>query len=125
MFAYETAGAPVYILRFIGSFDAADEAAYLAALDDLVMRPPGFVMVLVFGNSNRMSPEGYRAMALWFKRHRDDLGRLCLGLARVRPDSDPATIDDANFRKAMPFPTVVLRSEAEAMAWARLQLEAA
>jgi hypothetical protein len=125
MFDYDTTGKPVYVMRFVGSFDAADESAYLAALEDIVMQPSGFVMILVFANTNRMSPEGYRNMALWFKRHRDSLGKMCRGMVRVRPDTDPGEVDDTNFRKAMPFPTIVLRSEAEAMDWARTRLETA
>ncbi len=115
MFAYSTDRAPVYVMRFAGHFDAADEGAYLAALRDLVERPAGFVLLLVMENENRMSPAGYREMALWFKAERQRLAARCRGLVRVRPGhaGDPA--DDANFRKAMPFPTA--RAEDEAAGW--------
>lgn len=124
MFAYETDQAPIYVMRFVGRFDEADEAAYIAALHDIVTRPAGFVLVNVMTNENRMSQAGYKEMSAWFKRNRDDLGRLCKGLVRVRPGHEPEPEDDANFKKAMPFPSERASSEDEGLRIAKEMLAA-
>lgn len=124
MFAYETAAAPVYVMRFAGRFDLADERAYLDALHDLVTRPAGFVLLIVMTNENKMSQEGYKEMSLWFKARKEALGRICKGLVRVRPGRVADPEDDANFRKAMPFPSCRAGSEEEGWAAAREMLAA-
>lgn len=123
MFAFETGQAPIYVMRFAGRFTLEDEAVYLDCLQQLAEAPPGFVLVLDLRNENRMSPEGNKQQALWFKRNRPHLGAICRGMVRVRADIDPHTHDDANFRKAMPFPIANVNTEAEALAWARGILE--
>ncbi len=123
MFVFETDQAPIYVMRFVGRFTPADETIYLDCLQALVERPPGFILVLDLRNENRMSHEGNKQQAAWFKRNRPHLGQICRGMVRVRADIDPHTHDDANFRKAMPFPIANMNTEAEALAWARSILE--
>jgi len=124
MFAYETETAPIYVMRFAGHFDLADEGAYLDALHDLVTRPAGFVLLIVMTNENKMSQEGYKAMSLWFKAQKEQLGRICKGLVRVRPGRVADPEDDANFRKAMPFPSARADSEDEGWTLSREMLAA-
>ncbi len=125
MFAYETERAPLYVLRFVGRFTAADERVYLAALEDLLHRPPGFALVVVLQNENRMSADGNKQQALWFKQNRNRLGEICQGMVRVREHEPDHHHDTSNFRKAMPFPTTEVETEAEGIAWALARLEEA
>jgi hypothetical protein len=92
---------------------SADEAGYLDLLDRLAARKEPFALVSVIDISGgTVSQATRKAQNLWFKRNRERLGRLCWGMARVRPGIDP-TQSDAAFVRAVPFPTQRVRREAE------------
>ncbi|WP_282607865.1 hypothetical protein [Pelagibius sp. Alg239-R121] len=102
-------------MRLTGAVTQQDEEYYLQALALLGERSAPFGLISVIDiNSGEVSPETRRAQALWFKRNRDHLARLCFGLVRVRPKIDPNQNDD-NFVRAMPFPTQRIPQEDQAI----------
>lgn len=128
MFVCDDSAWPVLRLSFAGGLDAADEAAYLAALDALAerlaTRPEAFVLVARMDGARPLSPPGRKRQALWFKRQRQPLARFCRGFVRLRAGVAPAHFGPAHFgneafARALPFPLRHAESEDEAMALAR------
>lgn len=123
MFTCDETAWPVLRFSFEGGLDAADEAAYLAALDALAARlaerSGDFVLVARMDGASPLSPPGRKRQALWFKQHRDLLGRFCRGFVRLRGGTAPAGFGNDALARALPFPLRHAESEDEAMALAR------
>ena len=102
-------------LRFGPPYAGDDERAYLAALDAIGARDRAFALLAVFGGRGRLSPEGERAQALWYKATRAAMAERCRALAIVRP-GDPGDSAEV-FGRLWPFPVTVRESEAEARAF--------
>jgi len=84
MILFEQRGALV-TLRFEPPYAPDDERGYLAALDRIGDCPPGFALLAVLGGGARLSREGERAQALWFKATRARVNSNCRAIAMVRP----------------------------------------
>lgn len=114
MLTVETPEEDVFWVRLLGEVTAADEARYLDLLERLAQRDDPFALVSVIdiGEDSTVTQATRKAQNLWFKRNRARLGRLCWGMARVRPRVDPA-VSDAAFVRAVPFPTRRVQREDE------------
>jgi hypothetical protein len=114
MLTVETPEADVFWMRLLGDVTAADEARYLELLDHLAAREEPFALVSVIDieDGSTVTQATRKAQNLWFKHNRERLGRLCWGMARVRPRVDPA-VSDAAFVRAVPFPTRRVQREDE------------
>lgn len=99
-------------LRFQAPYEAADEAAYLAALDALAVRHGSFVLLTLFGGGPGLSRAGERAQALWFKRSRGAMELNCRACAIVRPNAGEEMA--AVFRRLWSFPIHATPHEDEA-----------
>jgi hypothetical protein len=115
VFAVEERPPGIVRLAFAGGMSAADEAAYLRALDELSKRTEPFVVVAVLDGRTPLSPAGKKAQALWFKRSRGHLGQVCRGLIRVPMPDVRADPGGEALERALPFPLVHAASEAEAV----------
>lgn len=99
-------------LRFHQPYEAGDEPAYLAALEEAARAEGPFVMLTIFGGGPALSQAGEKAQALWFKRTRATMDERCLALAMVRPG---ATEEMARvFQKLWRFPVMATADEGEA-----------
>ncbi|MGD1880031.1 MAG: hypothetical protein ACFB13_21315 [Kiloniellaceae bacterium] len=104
MFTFETIDDVIW-MRLLNDVTPTDEALYLDLLGRVAARQDPFALVSIIDISGGVVTHATRReQNLWFKRNRDQLGRLCWGMARVRPNVDPARNDDA-FVRAVPFPT--------------------
>lgn len=110
----EEAGALV-VLHFRQPYEAADEEAYIAALEEIGARSGPFRLMTVFGGGRALSQAGERRQALWFKASRARLDRLCLACAIVRPNAgeEMARV----FRRLWSFPILATPDEREARAF--------
>ena len=111
----------VVTLRFHAPYADGDERAYLDALEAIGAIERPFALMTVFGGRGGLSQPGEREQALWFKRTRARMDRLCLALAIVRPDASPemATV----FRKLWSFPVFATTDEEEARQRLQQELE--
>jgi hypothetical protein len=99
-------------LRFHEPYEEGDEAKYLAALARIEELQKSFVMLGVIGTGGHFSDAGEREQALWFKRSRPNMNRLCRAVAVVRPHvSDHMR---SVFTRLWEFPVLVTTSESEA-----------
>jgi hypothetical protein len=105
----------VLALRFGPPYGPDDEGAYLAALAAIGERAEPFALLAVFGGRGRLSAEGERAQALWFKATRAGLEARCRALAIVRP-GDPGRSAEV-FGRLWSFPVTVAETEAEGRAF--------
>ena len=105
----------ILALRFVPPYGDGDEDAYLAALAAIGERAAPFVLLAVFGGRGRLSPEGERSQALWFKATRAGMEARCRALAIVRP-GDPGRSSEV-FGRLWSFPVAVAETEAEARAF--------
>ena len=105
----------VLALRFGPPYAPGDEGAYLAALGAIAGRVEPFALLAVFGGRGRLSPEGERSQALWFKATRAGLEARCRALAIVRP-GDPGRSAEV-FGRLWSFPVTVAETEAEGRAF--------
>jgi hypothetical protein len=105
----------VLTLRFGPPYEPGDEAAYLAALERIGRCSEAFVLLAVFGGRGRLSPEGERSQALWFKATRAGMEARCRALAIVRP-GDPGRSAET-FGRLWSFPVTVAETEAEGRAF--------
>jgi hypothetical protein len=106
----ETAG--LVTLRFHEPYEEGDEAKYLAALASVEARTGRFAMLSIIGTAGGFSADGEREQALWFKRSRPNMNRLCRAMAVVRPQvSDHMR---SVFTKLWSFPVLVTTDEEEA-----------
>jgi hypothetical protein len=113
MFTHDMGEDGVIWMRLLDQVTPADEALYLDLLDRIAALEAPFAVVSVIDISGGTVAHATRkAQNLWFKRNRDRLGRLCWGMARVRPQVDPAE-NDAAFVRAVPFPTRRVQREEE------------
>ena len=103
------------VLRFGPPYAPDDEGAYLSALDAVAAQAEPFALLAVFGGRGRLSPEGERTQALWFKRARAGLEARCRALAIVRP-GDPGRSAEV-FGRLWSFPVAVAEREAEGRAF--------
>ncbi|HWK95964.1 MAG TPA: hypothetical protein VNR39_11115 [Pseudolabrys sp.] len=99
-------------LRFHQPYEAGDEPAYLAALEEVALVQGPFVLLTIFGGGPALSQGGDKAQALWFKRTRATMDERCRALAMVRPG---ATKEMAHmFQKLWRFPVMATADEGEA-----------
>jgi hypothetical protein len=105
------------VLRYLGPAEPGDERAYLAALDRVGAHASPFALILVLGGIGKLSAASERAQALWFKRTKADLDRLCRGLVIVRPSFTEAGADV--FRRLWRFPIAIAPDETAARLAAR------
>jgi hypothetical protein len=105
----------ILALRFGPPYGPDDEGAYLAALADVGRRAEPFALLAVFGGRGRLSPEGERSQALWFKATRAAMEARCRALAIVRP-GDPGRSAEV-FGRLWSFPVAVAETEAEGRAF--------
>ena len=110
------------VLRYLEPPQPGDESAYLGALERVGAQVAPFALILVFGGIGKLSPAAERAQALWFKRTRADLDRLCRGLVIVRPGLEEAGADV--FRKLWRFPIRIAPNEAAARMVAMREFDA-
>lgn len=105
----EESGALV-TLRFHQPYEDAQE--YLHALRRVETRERPFAMLSIIGVAGAFSVEDEREQALWFKRSRDRMNRLCRGMAVVRPQ----VTDHMRhvFTRLWDFPVLITTSENEA-----------
>jgi hypothetical protein len=99
-------------LRFHEPYEEGDEAGYLAALALIENRSESFVMLSIIGTAGHFSMEGEREQALWFKRSRPNMNRLCRAMAVVRPH-----VSDHMrhvFTKLWDLPVLITTDEAQA-----------
>jgi hypothetical protein len=102
-------------LRFQQPYEAADEAAYLDALEQFAEVPGPYVLLTIFGGGPALSQAGDKTQALWYKRTRDTMNQRCYALAMVRPG---ATEEMGRvFGKLWTFPVMATTGEAEARAF--------
>ncbi|EKS31861.1 hypothetical protein [Afipia clevelandensis] len=99
-------------LRFLPPYADGDERDYLAALAGIGERTDPFMLLTLFGGGGRLSADGERAQALWFKATRKTLSERCLAIAIVRPDASRKMQE--TFQKLWPMPTKVFQDESEA-----------
>lgn len=102
MVSLETGADSVITLRFLPPYEPGDERAYLDALIAIGQREQPFLLLTVFGGGGKLSREGEREQALWFKATRQQFGRLCGACAIVRPGANEHMAE--TFRKLWPFP---------------------
>ena len=113
----------VITLRFHEPYEEGDEARYLAALAAVEAREDVFSMLTIIGTAGHFSADGEREQALWFKRSRPKMNRLCRAMAVVRPHvSDHMR---SVFTKLWEFPVLITTDEAEARAFLAKYREAA
>lgn len=111
MVKLEVAGGLV-TLRFHQPYEAGDEAAYLAALEETARVTEPFVMLTIFGGGPALSQAGEKAQALWFKRTRATMDERCRALAMVRPGASEEMAKV--FQKLWAFPVMATADESEA-----------
>lgn len=99
-----------------------DEAAYLAALTRVGALPPRFGLLVVLGAGMRLSPEGERSQALWFKASRQHINEACIAMAVVRPAVTPKMVE--TFSRLWSMPVHFTTDEAAAQAWLRIRMDA-
>lgn len=110
-------------LRFHEPYEEGDEARYLAALAAVEAREEAFFMLSIIGTAGHFSAGGEREQALWFKRSRPKMNRLCRAMAVVRPQvSDHMR---SVFTKLWEFPVLITTDEAEARTFLAKYREAA
>lgn len=100
----------IVTLRLMQPYGAADEDAYLAALETIGRLDRPFALVTVLGGGRALSQAGERAQALWYKATRESMNRNCRGLAIVRPDATAETA--ATFQRLWTFPVSLASDEA-------------
>ena len=109
----ESAG--LLTLRYHAPYGEGDEQKYLVALRAIEVRTQRFAMLSIIGTSSDFSDAGEREQALWFKRSRANMNRLCCAMAVVRPH-----VTDhmrSVFAKLWSFPVLVTTEEDEARAF--------
>jgi hypothetical protein len=100
----------ILVLRFHQPYGVADEADYLAALEDIAREPGSFALLTIFGGGGGLSPAGEREQALWFKRNRALMDERCRALAIVRPGAGEEMAQV--FRRLWSFPIMATPDEA-------------
>lgn len=115
MVSLETGADSVVTLRYLPPYGAADERAYLDALAEIGRRDEPFLLLTIFGGGGKLSREGEREQALWFKATRAHFGRLCGACAIVRPGANEQMAE--TFRKLWPFPISLELDEAAGRAF--------
>lgn len=108
-------------LAFLDPPAADDEERYLAALNGVARIDGPFVMVAVLASGQRLSRDGKRRQALWYKASRQRLETECRGMAIVRPNAEGEM--QATFARLWIFPVLVTASETEAREWLRPLME--
>lgn len=113
MFSVEETRDGAIWMRLLAEVTPDDEAAYLALLARIAAMEAPFGLVSVIDiSAGTVAHATRKAQNLWFKRNRERLARLCWGMARVRPQVDPAVSDKA-FVSAVPFPSARVQREKE------------
>lgn len=115
MVSLETGIDCVVTLRYLPPYGPGDERAYLDALSEIGRSEQPFLLLTIFGGGGKLSREGEREQALWFKATRARLGRLCGACAIVRPGANEQMA--ATFRKLWPFPISLEPDEAAGRAF--------
>jgi hypothetical protein len=105
----EHASDGLLVLHFHQPYGGGDEAAYLAALEEVARQPGPFRLLAIFGGGPALSPQGERAQALWFKRTRPLMDGRCRALAIVRPGADEETA--RVFQRLWSFPVIATPDE--------------
>lgn len=112
MVSLEENSAAFITLRFTPPYGESDERAYLDALNRISGRAEPFVLMTIFGGGGKLSREGEREQALWYKHTREHMNALCRGLAMVRPGATEAMAE--TFRKLWSFPIAISLDESVA-----------
>jgi cytosine/adenosine deaminase-related metal-dependent hydrolase len=115
MVSLETGTGSIVTLRYLPPYQATDERAYLDALAEIGRREAPFLLLTIFGGGGKLSREGEREQALWFKATRARFGRLCGACAIVRPGANERMAE--TFRKLWPFPISLEPNEAAGRAF--------
>jgi hypothetical protein len=110
-------------LRFHEPYEEGDEAKYLAALARIEALDESFVMLSIIGAGGHFSDHGEREQALWFKRSRPKMNRLCRVMAVVRPHVSEHM--RSVFTRLWEFPVLVTTCESEAEAFLAPHLQRA
>jgi hypothetical protein len=115
MVSLEAGADSIVTLRYLPPYEAADERAYLDALAEIGQREKPFLLLTIFGGGGKLSREGEREQALWFKATRARFGRLCSACAIVRPGANEQMAE--TFRKLWSFPISLEVDEATGRAF--------
>lgn len=112
---------PLVRCAFRAPFAAADEAAYLAFLERFGALPGPFLSLFVLDGDGKLTREGERAQALWFKATRAHLDDACRGMAVVRREVSEHM--RTTFGRLWRFPLFFTTDEAEAETWLAVRRE--
>ncbi len=99
----------LHTLRFLPPYDEDDERAYLDALAELGRDDEPFALLTIFAGGGKLSQQGEREQALWFKATRPTFERRCLALAMVRPGASEKMAE--TFRRLWSMPQIVTEHE--------------
>ncbi|CAM3851226.1 hypothetical protein [Parendozoicomonas haliclonae] len=121
--AIQMRGWPQVELEFVRQASDDEALQWLEDMNGLLARKQPFVMLIHARPNSQFSPEARKALGLWFKEQRANLGQYCLGVARLVDNVEQGQrVVGEKMQAAMPFPMMAVTSVHAANHWLRQQL---
>ena len=111
-------GWPQVELEFVKPATEQEAQQWLADMDALLEKKQPFAMLIHARPNSHFSPESRKAMGLWFKEQRANLGQYCRGVARLVDSVEHGErVVSERMKSAMSFPMVATTDVEQATQW--------
>lgn len=123
MFTVEKLENDIYKVSLIPPKSETDAEDFFEFFENIV-KEPSFSLILTTQGAASFSPENKKRLNVWFKNNKEELGKRCLGLARITQRNDLlAKFASKAMTFAMPCPYYVTNNEDDAMSWVKERIK--